>query len=215
MPQHPVIEAARWMAVLVSSGVKPERASKWAPIFEAQLQPAVFSQGLNELDAFLSTILHESGNLQRLKEDLNYTAQRLLEVWPSRFAGVADAMRYEFNPEALAEKVYGRRADLGNDKPGDGWTYRGRGLIQVTGKTNYALLERITGLPLVEHPEVMELPEVALRCAVLWWEAKVPDDAVRTVERFARAVNGGDIGMDERRAKYRQVQVALAQENVA
>jgi putative chitinase len=204
-----MIDAQHWLAVLVASGVKADVAVKWAPVFEAQVQPPAFNLGMQELDDFLSTILHESGNLRRLKEDLHYTAQRLLEVWPQRFAGVADAVRYEFNPEALAEKVYGRRADLGNDRPGDGWRYKGRGLIQVTGKINYALLERITGLPLVAAPDMLEQPELALRCSLLWWEKKVPDSAIDTVERVCRIVNGGVVGLAERRAKYARVGQAL------
>jgi putative chitinase len=207
------IDRSRWLAVLTTCGVAAERAANWAPLFEAQVQPAAFNLGLQELDDFVSTILHESVNLKRLKEDLNYTAQRLLEVWPQRFTGVADAMRYEFNPEALAEKVYGRRADLGNDRPGDGWKYKGRGLIQVTGKANYALLERITGMPLVEHPDMLEQPELALRCSLLWWEAKVPDSAIDTVERVCRVVNGGTVGLNERRAKYERAHNEL--ENLA
>lgn len=92
---------------------------------------------LTHLAAILAEAHHETGGaMQPVSENLNYSAKRLTEVWPSRFPTVAAAAPYANNPRKLANKVYGGR--LGNTGPDDGWLYRGRGLAQITGKTNYA-----------------------------------------------------------------------------
>ncbi|ANK73723.1 hypothetical protein FA04_14505 [Ensifer adhaerens] len=92
---------------------------------------------LFHLAAILAEAYHETGGaMQPVEENLNYSAQRMTQVWPNRFPTVASAKPYANNPRRLANKVYGGR--LGNDGPDDGWTYRGRGLAQITGKTNYA-----------------------------------------------------------------------------
>lgn len=89
------------------------------------------------LAAILAEAHHETGGqMQPVSENLNYSANRLTEVWPSRFPTLAAAQPFANNPRRLANKVYGGR--LGNTGPDDGWLYRGRGLAQVTGKTNYA-----------------------------------------------------------------------------
>src|ERR1700682_3639529 len=92
--------------------------------------------GINDsalrLRHFMSQVLHETGGLTILIESLNYRAERLLEVWPTRFKTVADATPFAHNAEALANNVYGGR--LGNTQPGDGWKFIGRGLLQITGR---------------------------------------------------------------------------------
>lgn len=84
---------------------------------------------------FLAQVGVESGGLARVEENLSYSAERLMTVWPSRFKTLAAAQAYARNPEALANKVYGGR--MGSTQPGDGWRYRGRGLKQLTGRNNY------------------------------------------------------------------------------
>lgn len=188
-----------WLDVLRHCSVRAETALAWAPLFERHIQPESFSTGRRELDDFVGQVLHETARLEQLEESLNYRPERLCAVWPSRFPGLAAAMPYAYNAEALAERVYGKRADLGNDEPGDGYRYRGRGIPQITGKANYALIERLLGKPLVQFPELLCDPEIALRAAVLWWEKRVPDSAIDTIERVTRAVNGGLNGLSDRR----------------
>lgn len=192
------ITAARWLEVLTYCGVRAGTAVKWAPIFEEHIQPDRFSKGLQEIDDFVGQVLHETAMLEKLVESLNYSAQRLTEVWPSRFPGVAAATPYAWNPEALAEKAYGGR--LGNTAPGDGFKYLGRGIPMVTGKVNYQLLQDLTGEPLVDFPVLLENPGIALRCGLLWWEKKVPDSAINSVERVTRAVQGGQQELERRAA---------------
>lgn len=86
---------------------------------------------------FLANIIEESGEFTRYEENLNYSAERLMVVWPNRFPTLIIAKQFERNPQKLAEKVYGNRKELGNIQPDDGWTFRGGGPIQITGRSNY------------------------------------------------------------------------------
>ncbi len=188
-----------WLEILLQAGVRASTAQAWAPVFARVIpSPAVFSRGGEELDDFLGQVLHESLRLERLVENLRYSATRLREVWPARFPTLTAAQVFAFNPEALANHVYAGR--LGNVRPGDGWRYRGRGLIQVTGRANYRALAPVVRLPLEEQPELLESPEIALRASVAWWEGHVPDAFINDIRKVTRAVNGGQHGLAERRA---------------
>lgn len=201
--------AGRWRSILVGLGVRPATATAWAPHFAAVVQPGAFSLGAAEIDDFLSQVLHESGRLERMEEGLFYkTAERICAVWPSRFPAPASAQPFVRNPQGLAEKVYGGR--MGNTQPGDGWRYRGSGPIQVTGKSNFTALQRITGLPLVDNPDMLRRPGAeALRVCVAWWEGNVPDAVMGNVARVRRAVNGGTIGLDDTTALAKAADAAL------
>lgn len=80
----------------------------------------------------MAQVLHETGGLTVLVENMNYRAERIVQVWPSRFRTIEEATPYAHNPEKLANKVYGGR--MGNTHPGDGWRFIGRGLLQITGR---------------------------------------------------------------------------------
>jgi putative chitinase len=113
---------------------------------------------------FLSTAYEETGGFTALTENLFYTAERLVQVWPSRFLTITSAQPYARNQRALANKVYGGR--MGNIGPDDGWKYRGRGLLQITGRDNYTKLQNLTGIPLIEHPELVNDPDYMLKCSL-------------------------------------------------
>ncbi|WP_460421808.1 glycoside hydrolase family 19 protein [Pseudomonas sp. ZL2] len=116
--------------------------------------------------AFLAQVGHESGQLRNLVENLNYGAEALVRTWPSRFTAVTAAACAR-QPEKIANLVYSGR--MGNTRPGDGWRYRGRGLIQLTGRANYAAAGAGLVLPLEEKPELLEQPEHAAMSAAWWW----------------------------------------------
>ncbi|MDH0638179.1 glycoside hydrolase family 19 protein [Pseudomonas sp. GD03860] len=116
--------------------------------------------------AFLAQIGHESGQLRNLVENLNYSPEALMRVWPTRFNS-ALAKEYARQPERIGNVVYNARN--GNIHPGDGWRFRGRGLLQVTGRANYAAAGVGLGLPLEEQPELLEQPEHAAMSAAWWW----------------------------------------------
>ena len=118
----------------------------------------------NRVLGLLSTILEETGGLTVLTENDNYSAERAAQVFPRYFPNPSAAAPYAHNPQAFCNHVYGGR--MGNTGPNDGWLYRGQGLIQITGRDNFALLEKLTGLPLLMTPAIVTSPEHMLECAV-------------------------------------------------
>lgn len=188
--------STKWVEVLTACGVKQSTAARWAPVFAAEIRDGTFSAGAAELDDFLGQVLHESSMLERMEESLNYSAERMCVVWPSRFPTAADAQPYARSPERLANKVYGGR--LGNTAPGDGFRYRGRGLVQVTGKDNYAVVSKALGIDLVAAPDQLLQPAIALRASIAWWERNIPDSVMGDIVRVTKRVNGGTVGLDHR-----------------
>jgi putative chitinase len=191
-----MIPAAQWTQVLAHCGVRLVTASRWGNAFEKRVQAASFSKGRAELPDFLGQVLHETLLLEHLEEDLEYSAHRLTEVWPHRFPTMEAAQPYAFHPVALANRTYGGR--MGNHEPNDGWTYRGRGIPMITGHDNYQLVATLTGLPLVDLPDLLSTPDGALRCGVLWWEKRIPDSAIGDVEAVTQAVQGQELGLLDR-----------------
>ena len=162
------------------------------------------------LTHFLGHLYHESGGLQRLTENLDYRAARLVEVWPKRFPTVEKAAPYAHNPPALANLVYGGR--YGNTAPDDGWRYRGRGFIQLTFKDNYRAASKWSGLDLVNEPEQAADFEGAARIAAAFWVdrdlnevADGPSEAAAIQEETKR-INGGLKGLAERKAAIARAQ---------
>ena len=114
--------------------------------YDAQLGPFGVLASRLRAEHFLAQVLHESGGLLRLVENLNYTAERLVEVWPSRFPTLEAAEPFAHNAHALANQVYGGR--MGNTDPEDGWRYLGRGLLQLTGRASYTKVGAALGIDL-------------------------------------------------------------------
>jgi putative chitinase len=185
-----------WAELLSSCGVRADTAATWAPIFADSIADDTFSAGNADLVPFLAQMLVETQMLEKLSENLNYSAERLMAVWPHRFPTMDDARPYARNPEALANKVYGGR--MGNDQPGDGWSYRGRGIPMVTGKDGYAWLGGLMGQDLVSNPELLEQPHFALEGGIHWWEKRIPDAVLGDTEKVTQIVNGGQIGEADR-----------------
>ena len=155
-----------------------------------------------EVAMFLAHVGHESRDLTALEESLWYSAERLQQVWPSRFPSRMAALPYAKNPEALANEVYGGR--MGNTSPGDGWRYIGRGPIQLTGKSNYRRCARDTGLPLLEHPErLATCSRYGAMSAVWYWTRHVtPGADIRTT---TREINGGLHGLADRIKRHQRI----------
>lgn len=200
--------AAEWNQILIACQVKPQTAARWAEVFAAEIQPGTFSAGDSEIDDFLGQILHESGMLERLEEGLSYSAERLMAVWPKRFPTLGDAQPYARSPEALANRVYGSR--LGNTEPGDGWRYRGRGLVQITGRGNYRATGEALGIDLEADPDQLAAPAIALRASIAWWEKNLPDSVMGDIVAVTRRVNGGTVGLADRERLTDEVGRAIA-----
>lgn len=147
--------------------------------------------------AFIAQVGHESGQLTRMVENLNYSADRLQVVWPNRF-DAALAAQVARKPEQIANIAYGGR--MGNVLPGDGWKYRGRGLIQLTGANNYRAAGAALGLDLVNHPELVEQPETAALVAGWFWQSNGLNELADSGQfaKITRTINGGLTGQADR-----------------
>jgi putative chitinase len=176
--------------------------------------PAVFHR--NRLDAgrdrghfFLAQIAHESDGLRLREENLNYSAARLMQVWPARFPSLAAAAPFARDPEKLAEQVYGGR--MGNVRPGDGYRFRGRGYLQITGRDGYRLVGHHAGLDLEHQPELAADPEHALAIAgAFWmWKRLNPLCDQGDFATVTRRINGGLVGLQDRFAWLDRIQRAL------
>lgn len=150
--------------------------------------------------AFIGQCGHESANFKTLEENLNYSAKGLMATWPSRFPTIEIATQFERNPEKIANKVYGGRADLGNTEDGDGWRFHGRGLIQLTGRSNYTVCGLALDKPFAELPELVLEPENATLSAGWFWN-KRGLNALADAEDWTtmtKRINGGTIGLQDR-----------------
>ena len=167
--------------------------------------------------AFLAQVGHESSQLNRVEENLNYSAQALRKVFPKYFPTQQEAVMYAYHPERIANRVYADRMGNGSEESGDGWTFRGRGLIQITGRDNYASMSSLMGKDLTIWPDALLLPLDACRSAALWWKAnglnaladKLSGSGERkTFETITKRVNGGLNGIDDRWEIYQRAKVA-------
>ena len=150
--------------------------------------------------AFIGQCQHESGNFKTLEENLHYSANGLMRTWPSRFPTIDVAEKYANNPEAIANKVYGGRADLGNTQDGDGWKFHGRGVIQLTGRSNYQVCGDALGQPFTMHPELVLEPEWACMSAGWFWNKKGLNALADNEDwsTMTKRINGGTIGLQDR-----------------
>ena len=186
--------------------------------------------GPKRVAAFIAQVGHESGQLTRLVENLNYSADGLANTWPNRYAEpdgkggylkvlVKDRQRNKPNalglslagkPEQIANNVYAGR--MGNTAPGDGWKYRGRGLIQITGKNNYRACGEALGLDLIVHPELLEGPQHACMSAAWFWATNGLNTLADagSFSKITSRINGGQNGVADRQALYAKALKVLA-----
>lgn len=176
--------------------------------------------GIDTVDrvrAFLAQVGHESSQLNTIEENLNYSAQGLRKIFPKYFPTQKEALAFARNPERIANRVYADRMGNGNEESGDGWTFRGRGLIQITGRDNYAYMSSLMGKDLTIWPDALLLPLDACRSAALWWKAnglnaladKLATDERKTFEAITKRVNGGLNGLEDRWAIYQRAKAAI------
>lgn len=164
---------------------------------------------------WLAQLAHESNDFVASEENLNYSAQRLAEVWPARFAtdGVPNGLAFEIekNPARIANVVYADRNGNGSEQSKDGYTYRGRGLIQLTGRANYTAAGVALGLPLLGHPEYAKEPATAAAIAGWFWNSKGCNQLADKgkFDAITRVINGGANGAAARKANLRKFEEAL------
>lgn len=157
---------------------------------------------------FLAQCGHESQGFTRLEENLNYSAKSLYNVFRKYFPTMGIAEEYARRPEKIANLVYGSRMGNGSAETGDGWKYRGRGILQITGKYNYRQLEYDTKLPVVDNPDLLLEVKNAVESAFWYWDK---NNLVNysDIEIVTKKINGGLNGLDDRKKLYSEILGAL------
>jgi putative chitinase len=165
----------------------------------------------NRVAGFLAQCGHESVDFTVLKENLNYGAKGLLATFKKYFPDEATALKYERKPEMIANRVYANRMSNGPEASGDGYKYRGRGAIQLTGKDNYTRFAAAIGKTIEETVAHLETLEGAIESACWFWKTNGlnaiadKDDIVAMTKK----INGGTIGLEDRKAHYEKAKQVL------
>lgn len=162
--------------------------------------------------AFIGQTCHESANYTRLEEGLSYSAERLMKIWPNRFPTLESAQPYARNGKALANKVYANRMGNRDESSGDGFRFRGRGFIQLTGHSSYFHAGKALGVDFVMEPDLVATPKYAALTAGWFWSTH---DCNRLSEAadwtgLTKKINGGTIGLSDRIAHTNQALAVLA-----
>lgn len=169
---------------------------------------------INELRMahFLAQVCHESANFTRTEENLNYSVNGLMKTWPTRVDRVT-AERLARQPEAIANFVYANRMGNGSVASGDGWKYRGRGLMQCTGKDNYEAASQFLYQDdrLVTSPTLLARGDGAVDSALWYWDLKYLNKMADSddVVAITKKINGGTNGLNERIALVKRAKAAL------
>jgi putative chitinase len=164
--------------------------------------------------AFVAQCAHESANFKFLKENLNYKAESLMRVWPSRFPNMDVARQYAMQPEKIANKVYSDRMGNGPESSGDGWRYAGKGLIQLTGRDNYTRFAESIETPVEEIPDYLGTFEGAVQSACWFWEVNNLNQWADAgdILTLTKRINGGVIGLEDRKKHYAHALHVLGQD---
>jgi putative chitinase len=203
--------------LMAATGASREHSARFLPFLQETCERYEINTP-KRIAGFLSQIGHESGGLARLEESLNYSVDALLKLFGRHRISEDQARRYgrapgqAANQEMLANILYGGdfgRKNLGNINPGDGWRFRGRGLKQLTGRSNYTRCGKAIGVDLSAEPERLLEPRYAAQSAGWFWAVNDLNSLADRgdVGEMTRKINGGQNGLAQRQALY---QVALA-----
>ena len=205
------------LALLLTGHDTAQRARCWNASLNAAMQAGEINTPTRQA-AFLAQLLVESDELRHTEEQLNYSPRRLCEVWPHEFPSDAAAAPFGHRAQALANRVYGARMGNRGVASGDGWRYRGRGLIQLTGRDHYASFARTSGLDVLADPDLLLLPDGAARSAAWFWQRRglnaladhdAGADGAAAFARICRLVNGGENGFALRHRCWRRARDVL------
>jgi putative chitinase len=169
----------------------------------------------SRIAAFIAQVAHESGDFRSTEENLNYSWQALRKTWPSHFPTDEIAQGYHRQPEKIANRAYASRNGNGDEASGDGWRFRGRGLIQITGRANYLAYSQAIAEPAVmTGPEQLVLPPHAALSACWFWHehglnalADIGDEA--SFNQITLRINGGWNGKEDRLQNWAEAKTVL------
>jgi len=166
----------------------------------------------NQQAVFIGQCGHECGNFRLLEENLNYKAVTLMKLWPKRFPTLEVANGYAGNPKKIANQVYSSRMGNRDENSGDGYRFRGRGCIQLTGHSNYFHAGKALGVDFVMDPDLVGSPKYAALSAGWFWSThnlNSPADALDHA-KVTKIINGGQIGLEQRIKETQQALSVLA-----
>lgn len=182
--------------------------SVWADRFNS-LFPAYQINTAKRIAGFICQVAHESGEFTRTVENLNYSADGLAKTWPKIFSTPqknpnALALMIERNPQKIANIAYANKGGNGNEASGDGWLYRGRGLIQITLKDNYAAISKALGIDLIANPDYAATQDGALETALAYWKLNNINRHCDSgdFEAMTKSINKAGLGIEERLEYY-------------
>lgn len=186
-----------------------KESDAWFEHIQAIL-PAYDIDTPKRLAGFLAQASHESSEFRVLEENLNYSAEGLVKTWPSRFT-VTSAKAYARKPEKIANSVYANRMGNGNEASGDGWKFRGRGIKQLTGKNNYSQFGKSVGMTPEEAANYCSTKKGAVESAAWFWKTNGLNKHADAddITGMTKAINGGLIGLDDRKKRYEMVKKIL------
>jgi putative chitinase len=193
-----------------SQTCSPDMAEKWCIPLQFTCDKFEINT-LERIAGFLAQCGHESGGFRFTSEDLHYRAEALTRSWPSRFPpGVAES--YAMQPEKIANRAYCDRMGNGDEASGDGWKYRGRGLIQLTGADNYASFSLDADNEALSDPDSVAEPELAALSAGWFWSKNGMNALAdnKDIVGMTRRINGGTNGLDDRQMRYSRLISVLA-----
>lgn len=188
----------------------PNDADTWlAPLSAAMTMFEINTA--SRMKMFLAQVAHESDGFTVLVENLNYSAARLMATFPRKFS-TEQALAYAHSPDRIANHVYADLNGNGDEETGDGWRFRGRGLIQLTALGNYQRCGRALGVDLVAAPELLETPEFAAKSAAWFFSANGCNELAdkNDFEGITRRINGGLNGQADRLAWLAKVERSYA-----
>ena len=150
--------------------------------------------------SFIGQCGHECANFKVLEENLNYRAETLMKLWKSRFPTIEIANEYARNPKKIANTVYSNRMGNRDEASGDGYRFRGRGCIQLTGSANYHHAGQALGVDFIMEPDLVATPQYAALTAGWFWNTHRLNEFadVRDYKTMTKKINGGFIGLDDR-----------------
>jgi putative chitinase len=212
---------------LIAAGIKRDVAERWLPHVKNALERFEITSP-RQVAAWLAQTAHESAGYTALVENLNYSADTMAVVWPTRFAELGPnkkpkkdakgkntpnkfAQALHRKPEMIANAVYSNRMGNGNIESGEGFKYRGRGLKQLTGKDNHRACSEGLGVDLVANPDMLLEPQYASLSAAWFWSKNKCGPLADSGDFVAltKRINGGTIGLEDRQKRYKAVLSAM------
>lgn len=191
---------------LLCTVTTPELADKWVNAINETCEEFAIDSPYR-IAGFVSNVAHESAGFKFVSENLNYSAASLMRVWSSRFSTVEIAQRYAMQPEKIANRAYADRMGNGDEASGDGWKYRGRGLIQLTGKNNYVAYSLACDNEALQKPDIVAEPKYAAESAGWFWSVNRLNQLAdaQDIQGMRKRINGGLNGLDDVQMKYSRV----------